>query len=69
MKGGKKSKKKEDRGTGKVIFVPATPESWLKRSLDEDVKKSGLRDQDCGKVGDEREESTAAIRPIQEENM
>ena len=25
-----------------VIFVPATPES-LKRSLDEDVKKSGLR--------------------------
>lgn len=26
-----------------VIFVPATPESSLKRSLDEDVKKSGLR--------------------------
>ena len=26
-----------------VIFVPAPPESSLKRSLDEDVKKSGLR--------------------------
>ena len=26
-----------------VIFVPATPESSLKRSSDEDVKKSGLR--------------------------
>ena len=26
-----------------VIFVPATPESSLKRLLDEDVKKSGLR--------------------------
>ena len=26
-----------------VIFVPATPESSLKRSLDEDVKKSGLK--------------------------
>ena len=26
-----------------VIFVPATPESSLKRSLNEDVKKSGLR--------------------------
>ena len=32
----------------------------------EEVRSEDL---DCGKVGDEREKSTAAIRPIQEENV
>ena len=46
MKGGKKRKRKEDRGTKRVILqrnICVTPESSLKRSLDQDVKKSGLR--------------------------
>ena len=31
--------------------------------------KAYAQDQDCGKVGNEREKSTAAIRPIQEGNV
>ena len=48
MKGGKRRKRKRTSWYRKgnyssVIFVPATPASSLKRSLDEDVKKSDLR--------------------------